>query len=127
MISIAQLFLLSLAILAMGIGTLWFRQRKIGAMALLLWLVLWIGFAVVVLFPETAVVVAHLLGISRGVDLALYLSVILIFFVLFRIYMRLEQVDRQITQIVRAVALREAGLEHQENKGGRDLRPGEKV
>jgi hypothetical protein len=111
----------------MGIGTLWFRQRKIGAMALLLWLVLWIGFAVVVLFPETAVVVAHLLGISRGVDLALYLSVILIFFVLFRIYMRLEQVDRQITQIVRAVALREAGLEHQENKGGRDLRPGEKV
>jgi hypothetical protein len=127
MISVAQLFLLSLAILAMGVAVLWFRQRKIGGIAILVWLFLWTGFAVVVLFPESVVVLAHLLGISRGVDLALYLSVILIFFLLFRIYVRLEQVDRQITQIVRAVALREAGLEHQENKGGRDLRPGEKV
>ena len=126
MISVAQLFLLSLAVLAMGVAVLWFRQRKIGAIALLLWLFLWTGFAVVVLFPETAVVLAHLLGISRGVDLALYLSVMLIFFLLFRIYVRLEQVDRQITQIVRAVALREAGLEHPESNLGKDGQAGTK-
>jgi hypothetical protein len=127
MISVAQLFLLSLAVLAMGVAVLWFRQRKIGGIAILLWLFLWTGFAVVVLFPESAVVLAHLLGISRGVDLALYLSVILIFFLLFRIYVRLEQVDRQITQIVRAVALREAGLEHREMPSGEKVQPGGKV
>jgi hypothetical protein len=127
MISVAQLFLLSLAVLAMGVAVLWFRQRKIGGMAFLIWLFLWTGFAVVVLFPGTAVVLAHLLGISRGVDLALYLSVILIFFLLFRIYVRLEQVDRQITQIVRAVALREAGLEDPERPRGERVHTGDKV
>lgn len=123
MISVAQLFLLSVAVLAMGLAVIWFRQQKIGAMALLLWLFLWTGFAVVVLFPETAVVLAHLLGISRGVDLALYLSVILVFFLLFRIYVRLERVDLQITQIVRAVALREAGLIESEGKSGVKSQP----
>ncbi|HTN42190.1 MAG TPA: DUF2304 domain-containing protein [Nitrospiria bacterium] len=126
MISVAQLFLLSVAVLAMGVAVLWFRQRKISAMALLLWLFLWTGFAVVVLFPKSSVVLAHLLGISRGTDLALYLSVILILFILFRVYVRLEQVDRQITQIVRAVALREAGLEPRESQRAEKIPPGDK-
>jgi len=126
MISVAQLFLLSLAVLITGVAVLWFRQRKIGALAFLLWLFMWIGFAVVVLFPRTSVVLAHLLGISRGTDLALYLSVILILFLLFRVYMRFEKVDQQITQIVRAVALREAGLEPRENPHGDKVNPGDK-
>jgi len=125
MISVAQLFLLSLAVSAMGVAVLWFRQRKIGALGFLLWLFLWIGFAVVVLFPRSSVVLAHLLGISRGTDLALYLSVILILFLLFRVYVRLEKVDRQITQIVRAVALREAGLERQETPRGEKVQSGD--
>jgi len=125
MISVAQIFLLSLAVLAMGVAVLWFRQRKIGSMAFLLWLFLWGGLALVVLFPESAVVLAHLLGISKATDLALYLSVILILFLLFRVYVRLEQVDREITQIVRAVALREAGLGLPETgHGGEKDQPG---
>jgi small membrane protein len=111
MISTAKIFLLSLVVLAIGFVVRRYGQRKIAAIPFLLWLFLWGGVALVILFPESAVVLAHLLGIGRGTDLALYLSVILILFLLFRVYVRLEQVDREITQIVRAVALREAGLE----------------
>jgi len=118
MITVAQTFLLSLAVLAMGVAVLWFRQKKIGRPAFLLWLCLWAGFAGVVLFPESAVVAARVVGIKRGTDLALYLSVILIVFLLFRIYVRLETVDHQITQIVRAVALRDAGVDRAEDDRG---------
>lgn len=121
MISAAQIFLVSLAVLAMGVAVLWFRQRKIGTLIFLLWLILWAGVAAVVLFPESAVVLARLLGIQKATDLALYLAVILILFLIFRVYVRLEKVDREITQIVRAVALRDAGLEAPvgvQDKGG---------
>jgi len=120
MITVAQVFLLSLALLAMGVAVLWFRQRKIGRTFFLFWLVLWAGFAGVVLFPESAVLAARLLGIKRGTDLALYLSVIFIMFLLFRIYVRLESVDQEMTRIVRAVALREAGLDRVEDEAGGD-------
>jgi hypothetical protein len=87
-----------------------YRQRKIGMVVFLLWFFLWSGIEVVILFPKSAMEVAHLVGIGRGTDLALYLSVMLIFYLLFRMYVRLEQVNQDITQIVKVVALREAGL-----------------
>ena len=115
MISVAQLFLLSLGLLVMGAVVLRYRQRKIGLVVFLLWFLLWLGIEVVILFPNSAMEVAHLVGIGRGTDLALYLSVMLIFYLLFRMYVRLEQVNQEITQIVRVVALREAGLSGSED------------
>ena len=117
MINAAQVFLLSLIALIMGLVILRNRQGKIGTLALLLWLILWTGAAVVILFPNSTMVGAHLLGLARGSDLILYLSVILIFYLLFRVFVRLEQIDKGITQIVRALALREAGLTHSESGG----------
>jgi hypothetical protein len=114
MISVAQLFLLSLGLLVMGVIVLRYRQRKIGLVVFLLWFFFWSGIEVVILFPKSTVDIAHLVGIGRGTDLALYLSVMLIFYLLFRMYVRLEQMNREITQIVRAVALRETGLDRRE-------------
>jgi hypothetical protein len=108
MIVIAQFFLLSLVVLATGLVILRYRQRKIGAFGFFLWLILWVAAATVITFPESTVVVARLLGIGRGVDLVLYVSIILILYLLFRVYVRLEQLDRDLTQIVRALALRES-------------------
>jgi len=109
MISAAQVFLLSLIAVIMGLIMVWYRQGKFGTLGLLFWFFLWIGAAIIILFPNSTSVVAHLLGIARGSDLILYLSVILIFYLLFRVFVRLEQIDQGITQVVRALALRESG------------------
>ena len=109
MIIIAQLFLLGLVVLAMGLDILRYRQGKISALGFFLWLVLWMGAATVIVFPDSTGMAARLFGLGRGVDLVLYVSIILILYLLFKVYVRLEQVDREITQIVRALALRESG------------------
>ena len=123
MIIFAQIFLLSLVIIGMGLVILRYRQRKIGTLAFLLWLVLWTGAAAVIVFPNSSVIVARLLGIGRGADLVLYTSLIVTFYVLFRVYVRLEQVNREITQIVRTLALREGSLGHSENEHHRASQP----
>jgi len=105
MIIIAQIFLVSLIAVATGLVILRYRQRKIGTLGFFLWLILWIGAATVIVFPESTIVAARFLGIGRGVDLVLYVSIILILYLLFKVYVRLEQLDREVTQIVRAVAL----------------------
>lgn len=70
---------------------------------------IWLGFWVVVLFflfqQELLSKIANLLGVWRGVDLALYLSVITVFYLLFRLSATLEGINQKITQIIRRVAL----------------------
>lgn len=107
MLTAAQVFLFTAAVLFMTIAILRYRQRRIGTLPFFLWLSLWIGAAVVILFPATTAVIARLVGIGRGADLVLYLSVILLLYLLFRVVVRLERMDREITQIVRTLALRE--------------------
>lgn len=110
MISNAQVVLLSLAVLIIGLVTLRYRQGRIGTFAFLLWFFLWAAAAFVILFPNSTAGVARFLGIGRGADLVLYLGAILILYLIFRLFVRLEQIDRNVTKIVRSLALREAGL-----------------
>jgi hypothetical protein len=71
---------------------------------------LWIGFWLVVLFliHFTGILssLAHLLGIGRGVDLAVYTSIILIFYLLFVFFKRLNKIEKEITKIVREIAMK---------------------
>jgi hypothetical protein len=50
---------------------------------------------------------ARWLGVGRGVDTAMYLSILTVFYLIFRSFAKIEDLDRQITKIVRANALRE--------------------
>ena len=126
MIILAQLFLLGLVVLAMGFVVLRYRQRKISALGFFLWLALWVGAATVIAFPASTMVAARFFGIGRGVDLVLYVSIILILYLIFRVTVRLEQMDRNMTKIVRTLALREAGLSDSESKHDRVSDAGER-
>jgi len=55
--------------------------------------------------PDTASYFAKLLGIGRGVDLAIYLALIVLFYLQFRLMVRLEKNNREITKLTREKAL----------------------
>lgn len=74
--------------------------------------VLWLLFWMVVLFflyeQHLLSQLADLFGISRGVDLALYLSVIILFYLVFKLFSSLEEINQKLTQIIRQDALKRA-------------------
>ena len=72
------------------------------------WMVLWVAAAVSIADPEILVRAAHFLGIGRGADLVLYLSVIFSFLAFFITYLRFRRVEEQLTTIVRHIAIRDA-------------------
>lgn len=82
-----------------------YQQGNLTRIFALIWLTFW-GVVLFFLFQQGLLSkIANFLGVWRGVDLALYLSVITIFYLLFRFSASLEEVNQKITQIVRREAL----------------------
>jgi small membrane protein len=75
------------------------------------WLLLWLSGLVAVWMPGLTMPVAHLLGVTRGVDAAVYLSVALLCYLVFRLYAALEKQDQMITRLVSELALHNPQLD----------------
>ena len=102
-----QYILIAFAAFAISRVLLRFRRGGMRMLDLVLWLVFWAGVVVVAVRPETTSLVAAWLGVARGADTAIYFAVLILFSLLFRTFTRIEDMDRQITRIVRANALKD--------------------
>lgn len=71
------------------------------------WSVFWLVAAGFVWWPNATTMIANAFGIGRGSDFVLYSAVAVIFFVLFRLHIKLEAVQRDVTTAVRRDALDE--------------------
>jgi len=85
-----------------------FRQRQDGKLsntAFIFWFLLWLAALLVFWQPEITSYLANILGIGRGADLAVYLSILVIFYIIFRIYVRINKLESQLTKVVRKDAI----------------------
>ncbi|MDD9936230.1 MAG: DUF2304 domain-containing protein [Myxococcales bacterium] len=71
----------------------------------LMWLAVWVGAGAAIARPDLAVIAARLVGIGRGADLVFYCNVLLTLAGFFYFYLRNRQTQRQLTVMVREVAL----------------------
>ena len=70
--------------------------------------VLWIAVGVAVVYPQITAIVARKLGIGRGADLVSYCAVVLMLVGFSMIYVRLRRLRRELTLLVRELAIRDA-------------------
>jgi hypothetical protein len=118
-----QIVLTCFAVFAISRVLIRYRRGGLRMLHLGLWLLFWAGVIVVALRPETTNLFANWLGVGRGVDTAMYLALLMIFYLLFRSFGKIEDLDRQLTRVVRANALREmeadlAAAREREKTGG---------
>ena len=92
-------------IFALSRVVLRFQKREITSRECVLWVMFWTSAAVVVLWPNILSRIAERVRIGRGVDVAIYVSILLIFYLLFRLVARMDRIEREITQLVRMKAL----------------------
>ena len=84
-----------------------FRRGRLGFRQLLLWTLLWGAIVAVVLRPETASEAARRLGVGRGADVVVYCAIAALFYLQFRLFARVEDQERQITELARQLALKD--------------------
>ncbi len=85
--------------------TLQAKNQGLSVRAAGFWWFVWMGAWAVVMWPDSTQQVASALGIGRGTDVVVYAAIAVIFFLLFRLHVKIETMSRQITQAVRHDAL----------------------
>ncbi len=105
--SIIQLVLLAFAGFGFAAAVSRFRRGGLSFKQLVLWTLLWLGVAGVALKPDVASSLAHRLGVGRGADVVVYLALVSAFYLLFRMFARLEDHEQKLTRLARELALKE--------------------
>lgn len=82
-----------------------FRLGQISPILFSFWAVIFTSAIFVVFLPNETTLLAQAVGIGRGVDLAVYASIVILFYLVFRIYVYIESVRHDITKLVRQIAL----------------------
>ena len=67
--------------------------------------------AVAIVFPDITQDAADVVGVGRGADLVLYLSIVAVLFVLLHYYTKFVELQRQLTAMVREVAILKTEVE----------------
>jgi small membrane protein len=102
-----QIVLCAFAVFALSRVVMRFRKGGLPLIHLVIWFLFWAAVIVAVLRPATTSSVAAWVRVGRGTDLVMYLSVLALFYLLFRLFGKIEELERQITRVVRAAALKE--------------------
>jgi len=82
------------------------QKNKISLLSFLIWVLLWLIVLVVFWIPDSTSYLAAWLGIGRGADLVVYVSILVIFYMIFKIFVRLNKIEEDITKVVREDAIK---------------------
>ncbi len=103
--TVIQIFIVAFVLFAVSRTVARFRDGSLSLAWLVFWCVLWTAAGVAALLPRTTEWFARLIGVGRGVDAVIYASIIFLFYLVFRIFLRLEKIEHDITLVVRKGAL----------------------
>lgn len=84
-----------------------YRAKDITARGALFWLLFWIAGAIIVILPNFTFYFANLVGVRRGADLVVYIALAILFFLLFGLMSKIERLNKEMTRLVRKIALRQ--------------------
>ena len=85
-----------------------YAKRKdglLGPKGAIFWFLFWCAAVVAVVWPGATTIVANNFGIGRGTDFIIYISISAIFYLLFKLHIKVEAIGRDVTRVVRKDAL----------------------
>lgn len=105
MLTTIQIILIVFILFAASRVFLRFREKVITSQVFILWSLIWIVALLTVISPPITTRLASFFGIGRGVDVIVYVSLAALFYLVFRLYVMIEDLRHEITYLVRRLAL----------------------
>ena len=100
-----QIILLVFAFFALSRVVYRYKKGELTAKEFFAWSFVWFLLGVIAIVPDATSWFAHMLGVGRGSDLAMYFAVIMIFFILFKIFGRMHKIESDISKITEYIAI----------------------
>jgi small membrane protein len=103
--TIIQILFLIFALFAWSRAIIRFWKRDIELGEFIFWSGAWVVVILISLFPDSLTQFSYMAGIERGTDLLIYGGMILMFYMMFRLYVKIDHQNQEMTKIVRNIAM----------------------
>lgn len=103
-----QILLIAFALFAIARTNKQYREEKVSVYWFVVWSLLWIGVIFVAISPQTTDLIAAKVGVEKGADLLVYTAVVILAYAVYRILVRVERQNKELTELVRKIAILEA-------------------
>lgn len=102
-----QLLLFFFIIFALSRVLLQVKQGNLTFNAFFFWTAVFSMAIIGILYPQLTSKAAEIMGIGRGADAVIYVSIALLFYLVFRISVMIEDIRHEISELVRKLAFKE--------------------
>lgn len=106
--SIAQIILLILVAYSIILVVRRVVKKQSSVREILIWIIFWLVGAILIIKPDLSQAFASMLGIGRGVDLIIYIAIILSFMMQYELLTRQQNLEQLLTKLAREIALNNA-------------------
>ena len=107
-ITLIQVLIIIFALFAWSRAMLRLKSNNISIGEFSFWSMLWIIVILVSLFPVLIGRLSEIAGVGRAVDMVVYVSIIILFYLIFRLYVFIDSRNTEVTTLVRELAIRDA-------------------
>jgi hypothetical protein len=102
---IFQILIIIFSVFALTRVYLQKKQKNFSFNEFIFWTLIW-GFAILVSFSKPVLEpISSILGFSRGVDVLIYGGIFLLFYMVYRIYAKIDIQQQEITALVKRIAI----------------------
>jgi small membrane protein len=99
-----KIILIAFIAFAFSRALLRFKDKSISVREFIFWSVLWASATVLILNPRISDIAATSFGIGRGADVAFFLSILILFYSVFRLYVKIDELDKHLTNLTVATS-----------------------
>lgn len=100
-----QFFLIAFSVYAIGRSLKQYTKKQVSKYWVVVWSFLWVIVIGVALMPQATDRIARMVGVGRGADLLVYLSVTFLLYAVLRLMVRQQKMSEDITELVRKIAV----------------------
>lgn len=108
MISGLQLLIIIFALFALSRVILRLKDNEITISEFVFWAFVWSGLILIAFIPNILVEFSQFFGIGRGLDFLTIFGIVFIFYLIFKIFVKIEKLQSDITLLTRSIAIKNA-------------------
>lgn len=83
-----------------------YQRKEINTQEFFVWFLFWVFAGIASFFVRALDPLAKYFGVSRAIDLGVYVAIAILFYVVYRFFVHLERIEKNITLLVRSRALK---------------------
>ncbi len=105
-LALIKIILTTFAIFALSRAIIRFYSKDLNLKELIFWSLIWLAMIVLVFIPGKTNFLAKMIGMERGNDAMFFLAIVTLFYASYRLYVKSNEQEKEITKLVRALALK---------------------